>query len=138
MTKTLSGKVAIVTGGTRGIGRAIAERLLAEGAAVAICGSSPASVDRAMAEMSADGQRFLAEVADISKLDDVRRFFRTVDERLGTVDFLINNAGIGIFKPVVDLTPEEWHRMIDLNLSGVYYCSHEALTKDARPRRLHH
>jgi 3-oxoacyl-[acyl-carrier protein] reductase len=131
MTKTLSGKVAIVTGGTRGIGRAVAGRLLAEGAAVAICGSSPASVEKATAEMSADGQRFLAEVADISKLDDVRRFFRTVEERLGTVDFLINNAGIGIFKPVVDLTPEEWHRMIDLNLSGVYYCSHEALQRMA-------
>src|SRR5512132_545044 len=129
MDKFLSGKIAIVTGGTRGIGRAIAERLLTEGAAVAICGISPASVEKATAELTADGHRFLAEVADIGKLDDVRRFFQSVDERLGTVGFLINNAGIGIYKPVLDLTPEEWHRIMDLNLSGVYYCSHEALPR---------
>lgn len=127
--ETLSGKVAMVTGGTRGIGRAIVERLLAEGAAVALCGMSRASVEKAAAELAAEGRSVVAEIADIRKLDDVRRFFQTVDERLGTVDFLINNAGVGIYKPVLDLAPEEWHRMIDLNLSGVYYCSHEALRR---------
>src|SRR5215472_13455986 len=129
MSGILSGKVAIVTGGTRGIGHAIALRLQAEGAAVATCGTSVSTVEKATAELSAAGQPFVAVVADVRKLDNVRRFFRTVDERLGTVDFLINNAGIGIYKPVLDLTPEEWHRMIDLNLSGVYYCSHEALPR---------
>ena len=129
MSELLSGKVAIVTGGTRGIGRAIALRLQAEGAAVAICGTSTATVEKATAELSAGGQRFVAEVADVRKLDEVRRFFHTVDERLGTVDFLVNNAGIGIYKPVLDLAPEEWHRMIDLNLTGVYYCSNEALRR---------
>lgn len=127
MAETLTGKIAIVTGGTRGIGRAIAERLLAEGAAVAICGVSTASVEKASGELSAFGARCLAQVADVSKLEDVRKFFQSVDSRLGPVDFLINNAGMGIYKPVLDLAPDEWHRMIDLNLSGVYYCSHEAL-----------
>jgi 3-oxoacyl-[acyl-carrier protein] reductase len=129
MSQTLSGKIAIVTGGTRGIGRAIAERLLAEGAAVAICGMSQSGVDQAAAELARAGGRIIGEVADVSSLDAVRRFFQNVDQRLGTVDFLINNAGIGIYKRVVDLTPEEWHRMINLNLSGVYYCSHEALPR---------
>ena len=129
MPQDLSGKVAVVTGGTRGIGRAIAERLLTERAAVALCGVSNANVEKARAELADYGNRVMAEVADIGKLDDVRRFFHAVDERLGTVDFLINNAGIGIYKPVVDLDPAEWHRMINLNLNGVYYCSHEALQR---------
>jgi 3-oxoacyl-[acyl-carrier protein] reductase len=129
MSEALAGKVAIVTGGTRGIGRAIAMRLQAEGASVAICGTSDATVGKAAAELKASGRKFIAEVADVRKIDDVRRFFRTVDERLGTVDFLINNAGVGIYKPVLDLEPEEWHRMIDLNLTGVYYCSNEALRR---------
>ena len=130
MIDGISGKVAIVTGGTRGIGRAIAARLLAEGAAVALCGRSPAHVEKAVAEMNAGG-KLMGETADVSKLEEVRRFFQSVDEKLGTVDILINNAGIGIYKPVIDLSPEEWHRMIDLNLSGVYYCSHEALRRMA-------
>lgn len=129
MSDPISGKVAIVTGGTRGIGRAIARRLLAEGARVAICSRSAEHVERAVVELSAGGGNLLGETADVSKLDDVRQFFRSVDERLGAVDYLINNAGIGIFKPAAALTPAEWHAMIDLNLNGVYYCSHEALAR---------
>ena len=126
----LSGKVAVVTGGTRGIGRAIAERLLREGASVAVCSRLHENVQTFLESCPpAAADRLLAETADISKLEDVRRFFASVDARFGGVDFLINNAGIGIFKSVADLTPEEWRRTIDLNLSGVYYCSHEALPR---------
>ncbi len=130
MEQTLSGKIAIVTGGTRGIGRAIAERLLREGAAVAVCSRSRQNV-QALVEACEPGAggRLLAEAADVSQLAEVQRFFASVDARFGGVDFLINNAGIGIFKSVADLTPEEWRRSIDLNLSGVYYCSHEALPR---------
>jgi len=130
MEQTLSGKIAIVTGGTRGIGRAIAERLLREGAAVAVFSRAQQNVQifAKDAQPIADG-RLLAETADVSKLEDVRRFFQSVDARFGGLDFLINNAGIGVFKSVADLTPEEWRRSIDLNLSGVYYCSHEALPR---------
>jgi len=130
MEQTLSGKIAIVTGGTRGIGRAIAERLLREGAAVAVCSRLHENVQAFLRdrEPGADG-RLLAETADVSRLDDVQRFFARVDARFGGLDLLINNAGIGVFKSVADLTPEEWHRTIDLNLSGVYYCSHEALPR---------
>jgi 3-oxoacyl-[acyl-carrier protein] reductase len=130
MERILAGKIAIVTGGTRGIGRAIAERLLAEGASVAVCGRSAAGVDRAVTEMTerTDGVAWGAP-ADVSKLEDVRRFFQAVDSRFGGLDILVNNAGVGIFRSVSDLTPEEWHSMLDLNLSGVYYCSHEALQR---------
>ena len=127
MDQTLTGKIAVVTGGTRGIGRAIAQRLLRDGARVAVCGRSAESVDAVAGwKQGADGQIFGA-VADVSKLDDVQRFFASVEKHFGGIDFLINNAGVGIFKSVADLTPEEWHRTIDLNLSGVYYCSHEVL-----------
>jgi NAD(P)-dependent dehydrogenase (short-subunit alcohol dehydrogenase family) len=129
MAEMLAGKVAIVTGGTRGIGRAIALRLQAEGAAVAICGTSPESVEKATVDLAAAGSPFVAEVADITKSDNVRRLFKIVDDKLGPVDVLVNNAGVGIYKSVVDLNPEEWHRMLDLNLTGVYYCSKEALQR---------
>jgi 3-oxoacyl-[acyl-carrier protein] reductase len=130
MDKILSGKIAVVTGGTRGIGRAIAERLLGEGASVAVCSRLHENVQAFLKDCQpfADG-RLLAEAADVSKLEDVQRFFASVDARFGGLDILINNAAIGVFKSVADLTPEDWRRTIDLNLSGVYYCSHEALTR---------
>jgi len=130
MDKFLSGKVAVVTGGTRGIGRAIAERLLEEGASVAICGRSPDSVARAAEEMArSTGGKVLGEAADVSKPEDVRRLFGRVDAELGDLRILINNAGVGIFQRVADMSIEEWHQMIDLNLSGVFYCCREALPR---------
>jgi 3-oxoacyl-[acyl-carrier protein] reductase len=122
----LKNKVAIVTGGTRGIGRAIARRLLEEGATVAICGSQQTSVDTAVRDL-APKDRVLGMVADVSKLDDVRRFSAAVQQRYGNIHILINNAGFGKFRSVADLTPEEWSAMISVNLTGVYYCCHEIL-----------
>ncbi|HUJ51067.1 MAG TPA: SDR family oxidoreductase [Bryobacteraceae bacterium] len=130
MDKFLAGKVAVVTGGTRGIGRAIAERLLAEGASVAFCGRSAESVTRAEREMAKnlDGKVF-GEAADMARPDDVRRFFQSVDARFGGLQILINNAGVGIFRRVAELSLEEWHQTVDLNLSGAFYCSREALQR---------
>jgi 3-oxoacyl-[acyl-carrier protein] reductase len=128
MNKLLVGKVSIVTGGTRGIGRAIAERLLDEGASVAICGRTPSSVERAVGEMKERSPgNIWGEAADVSILEDAQRFCRNVNTRFGGVDILVNNAGVGIFRSVAELKPEEWRQMLDLNLSGVYYCCHEAL-----------
>jgi NAD(P)-dependent dehydrogenase (short-subunit alcohol dehydrogenase family) len=126
--ETLSGKIAVVTGGTRGIGRAIAERLLKEGVAVALCGRSRESTARAVKELSSLGNVF-GEAADVTDLDQVRAFFRAVDERFSGLDILVNNAGEGVFRKVGDMTAEEWHRNIDLNLNGPFYCSHEALAR---------
>src|SRR5215467_8870384 len=103
--ESLQGKKAIVTGGTRGIGRAIAERLLREGARVAICGRSTDSVEKVIKEWKQkSGAQVFGAAADVSKLEDVRRFFDGVDSHFGGADYLINNAGIGIFKSVADLT----------------------------------
>ncbi len=125
-TTSLKGKVAVVTGGTRGIGRSIAERLLHEGVRVAVCGSRQQSVDDAIAAMSAQGDVF-GFTADVSKRDDVKNFIASVKERFGTIHILINNAGVGSFRDTASLGPEDWDRMIGVNLSGAYYCSHEVL-----------
>src|SRR5437763_1969017 len=126
--ESLTGKVAIVTGGTRGIGRAIAERLLREGASVAICGRSAESTAAAVAEMKPLGRVF-GFPADVANSDQVREFFASVDREFRRLDILINNAGLGIFRKVAEMTPEEWHRNIDVNLNGPLYCSHEALAR---------
>jgi 3-oxoacyl-[acyl-carrier protein] reductase len=122
----LLNKIAIVTGGTRGIGRAIAERLLTEGAKVAVCGIRQKSVDDATERLSVLGDAF-GMVADVSKQDRVKQFITAVEQRFSGVDILINNAGVGLFRPVSDLSPEDWERMIGLNLSGAYYCCHAVL-----------
>ena len=129
--ESLSGKIAVVTGGTRGIGRAIAERLLREGASVAICGRTAESTERAVADMEPLGKVF-GQAADITQVEQVKGFFEAVDREFAGVDILINNAGDGIFRKVAEMTPEEWHRSIDLNLSGAFYCSREALARFSR------
>jgi NAD(P)-dependent dehydrogenase (short-subunit alcohol dehydrogenase family) len=129
--ESLSGKFAIVTGGTRGIGRAIAERLLREGASVAICGRTGEAVDRAVAAMEPLG-RIFGHPADVRRIEEVRQFFQAVDGAFGSLDILVNNAGEGVFRKVGEMTAEEWHRNIDLNLNGVFYCTREALPRFAK------
>jgi len=126
--ESLSGKLAVVTGGTRGIGRAIAERLLREGAAVAICGRSDQSVETALSALRPLGS-VIGIAADVSQSDQVRVFFEAVDREFGGLDILVNNAGKGVFGKVADLTPEQWRANIELNLNGPFYCSREALAR---------
>lgn len=129
--ESLEGKIAVVTGGTRGIGRAIAERLLREGCHVAICGRERESVDRAVASMQPLG-RIAGFPADISQGEAVRNFFTAVDREFGGIDILVNNAGEGVFRKVAEMTDEDWHRNIELNLNGAFYCSREALARFIR------
>jgi NAD(P)-dependent dehydrogenase (short-subunit alcohol dehydrogenase family) len=126
--ETLQGTLALVTGGTRGIGRAISERLLSEGAVVAICGRSQESVERAVSEMSKLGSVH-GRAADIRGVETVRELFRWVDKELGGLDILVNNAGEAVFGKVAELQADQWLRNIDLNLNAAYYCSHEALSR---------
>src|SRR5215831_2667858 len=126
--ESLRGKAAIVTGGTRGIGRAIAERLLREGASVAICGRSAESTARAVEEMKPLGNA-IGCAADVTDRGQVAALFGAVDRVFGGLDILVNNAGQGVFRKVGEMTPEEWHRSVDLNLNAVFYCSREALAR---------
>jgi NAD(P)-dependent dehydrogenase (short-subunit alcohol dehydrogenase family) len=126
--ESLKDKIALVTGGTRGIGRAIAERLLAEGAHVAICGRNSESVNSAITQLSVLGKIY-GVAADVCKIAEVRALFQAVDREFGGLDILVNNAGQGRYKKVAEMSPEEWHSNIDLNLNGAFYCAHEALAR---------
>lgn len=128
MDTFLSGKTALVTGGTRGIGRAIAEKLLEAGAAVAVCGRSVVPIEQAVGEMAArTGGKVVGKAADVGSSEQVAELFRFTDEHLGGLDILVNNAGVGVFRSLADLDPRDWRRIIDTNLTGAYFCSREAL-----------
>jgi 3-oxoacyl-[acyl-carrier protein] reductase len=127
--ETIAGKIAVVTGGTRGIGRAIAERLLREGASVAICGRTRETVDRAVSGLQGVGGKIFGHPADVTDPDQVRQFFQAVDGTFGGLDILVNNAGAAVFRKVAEMTVADWRRNIDLNLNGPFYCSHEALPR---------
>jgi NAD(P)-dependent dehydrogenase (short-subunit alcohol dehydrogenase family) len=121
---SLDGKVAVVTGGNRGIGRGIAEALAAEGAQVALTARSPDGARRAAQEIGAGAHGY---ACDVRREQDVVALFRSVASDLGGTDILINNAGVGIFAPVADLSFEDWRTVIETNLNGVFYCCHEAI-----------
>jgi NAD(P)-dependent dehydrogenase (short-subunit alcohol dehydrogenase family) len=124
----MDGRTAVVTGGTRGIGLAIARALLDGGLRVAIAGRSAASVERASRELSARKPAQAAGfVCDVRKHADCRRLIEGTVAAFGRLDVLVNNAGIGEFGPVADMRPEVWDDIIQTNLSGAFYCTHEAI-----------
>jgi len=128
MASTLNDKVAVVTGGTRGIGYCIAERLLQEGAKVYICGRDAEVLKQSLDRLRTQGKAQVEGLAaDVGRYEDCRKLIHTAAEHFGGIDILVNNAGIGIMKPVDQLTPEEWDATIHTNLSGVFYCCHEAI-----------
>jgi 3-oxoacyl-[acyl-carrier protein] reductase len=129
-TKSFSNLVCVVTGGTRGIGRAIAAMLSQEGAAVTICGRAQESVDDAVAGLiAATGGKVNGKVADVSNGEQVGNLLRFVDAEYGGIDVLINNAGVGMMRPISELSVSDWHKTIDTNLTGVFYCCREALQR---------
>jgi 3-oxoacyl-[acyl-carrier protein] reductase len=129
MSKELTDKTALVTGGARGIGYAVADALLDEGTRVFICGRDAAAVKSAVARLGGSGRsdRVDGIAADVRRYDDCRSAVSCAADRFGGLDILVNNAGIGIFKPIDQLTPEEWAATIETNLSGAFYCSREAI-----------
>ena len=128
MAIRLKGKIAVVTGGTRGIGYCVAEALLDEGAKVYICGHDAGFLESALHGLRKKaGEAVDGSLADIRRYDECRGMIRRAAERYGGLDLLVNNAGIGIFKPVDQLSPEEWDATIATNLSGVFYCCREAI-----------
>jgi NAD(P)-dependent dehydrogenase (short-subunit alcohol dehydrogenase family) len=127
MSAPFTEKVALVTGGARGIGFAIAEALLREGAKVFICGRDAAAVKSAVARLAATGGSVDGAAADVRRYEECRALVAGAARRFGGLDILVNNAGIGIFKPVDQLSPEEWTATIETNLSAPFFCSHEAI-----------
>ena len=120
----LKGKVAIVTGSTKGIGLAIAERVVEAGGSVVVSARTARDVE-AVAERL--GERAIGVPCDVADPDACARLVSETVERLGRLDVLVNNAGFGIFKPISELTVDEWRRQVDVNLGGVFYMSKAAL-----------
>ena len=120
----LQDKVAIVTGGSRGIGRAIAIELATQGAiAVVNYASSSAAAEAVVTEIIAAGGQAIAIQADVSKIDQVDALVNAVIEKFSRVDILVNNAGITRDTLLLRLKPEDWQAVIDLNLTGVFLCT---------------
>jgi NAD(P)-dependent dehydrogenase (short-subunit alcohol dehydrogenase family) len=128
MAVDLAGKTAIVTGSSKGIGLAIAESLAKANANVVISARNEEEVKVAAARLEGAGSgRVLGIPCDVGDYGDVRRLVAETVDELGGLDILINNAGIGRFGPVDEMAPEDWDTLIETNLSGVFYCCHEAI-----------
>jgi NAD(P)-dependent dehydrogenase (short-subunit alcohol dehydrogenase family) len=124
---SLEGKVAVVTGSTRGIGRAIAEGLAGAGAAVAVNGRNTETTQAAAAEMAASGARTLPVAADVSKAFEVERLISLTVATFGRLDILVNNAGISpYYKAAETVTEAEWDEIMRVNLKGVFLCCQAA------------
>ncbi len=124
MSQKLNNKVAVITGGSSGIGLAIARRFAQEGAKVAITGRNKKTIDRAIAEI---GANVLGIQGDVSKLDDLTRIFQTVADKLGKIDTLIVNAGVYVLASLANFTEEQFDQVSDINFKGAFFSVQKAL-----------
>jgi 3-oxoacyl-[acyl-carrier protein] reductase len=128
MSKKLTGKVAVVTGASKGIGASIAKHLAQEGAAVVVnYSSSSAGAGRVVDEIVSQGGKAVAVQANVSKKGDIERLFSETMKAFGKLDVLVNNAGIYEFAPLSEVTSEHFHRQFDLNVLGLLFTSQEAV-----------
>lgn len=128
MSKKLQGKVAIVTGASKGIGASIAKDLAFEGASVVVnYSSSKQGADRVVEEIKKNGGRAMAIQANIGKEEDIKRLFRDTKNAYGKIDILVNNAGIYEFAPLESITKEHFNKMFDLNVLGLIFAIREAV-----------
>src|ERR1700753_3117508 len=124
MSQKLNNKVAVVTGGSSGIGLAIAKRFAQEGAKVAITGRNQKAIDQAITEIGPNG---LGIQGDVSKLDDLARVYQTVADHFGKVDTLIVNAGVYVIAPLADFTEEQFDQVSNINFKGAFFSVQKAL-----------
>ena len=125
--ENLTGKKALITGGSRGIGKAIAIALSKEGVDIAITGRTESELQTAVNELKANGVKATYAVADVSDRLGVELAVEKIVAELGSIDILVNNAGIGTFGGFLELTPEKWEQIIKVNLLGVYYVTRAIL-----------
>ena len=124
----LAGKVAVVTGASKGIGAGIAKGLAAEGAAVVVnYASSKEGADRVVAEIKAKGGKAIAVQGDVAKAADVQRIFAETKKAFGRLDVLVNNAGVYQFAPLAEITEEQFHRQFNTNVLGLILATQEAV-----------
>ncbi|WP_098741413.1 SDR family oxidoreductase [Paenibacillus sp. EZ-K15] len=127
MTKSLSGKVAIVTGASRGIGREMAERLAENGAKVVVnYASSPTKAEEVVSAIKQDGGEARAIQADISQVAAIERLFSETIEAYGGIDILVNNAGVMTTKPIAAMTEEDFDQQFAINVKGAYFAIQQA------------
>jgi 3-oxoacyl-[acyl-carrier protein] reductase len=127
-SKKLAGKVAVVTGASKGIGAEVAKRLAADGASVVVnFASSRTGADKVVADITSQGGKAVAVQADVSKVEDIRRLFTETKRAFGRLDILVNNAGIYTFAPLEQVTPEHFHKQFDLNVLGLILTTQEAV-----------
>jgi 2-deoxy-D-gluconate 3-dehydrogenase len=131
---TVDGQVALVTGGSRGLGAGIAVELAQAGADVAITARQVASLEKTRQAIEAHGRRVLPLALEVNELESIPAAVDRVEEELGPLSILVNNAGINIPRPATEMTAEEWDAVIDTNLRGVFFCS-QAAAKYMIPRR---
>jgi len=129
----LKAKNAIVTGGTKGIGRAIAEALRRESVSICIAARHQSEIDETIKELNqGDEGRAIGFVCDVRDYDQVRALVDYTVKELGGLDILVNNAGIGTFQKVEDTTPEDFRAVLETNVFGVFHCCHEAIPQMKR------
>lgn len=124
----LNGKVAIVTGGTKGIGKAIAESLVAAGVDTSICGRDEGELQQAISELNGRGEGDVTgTICDVRDYEQVAGLFEHTIEMFGGIDVLVNNAGVGIFTTVEQMSPDDFRAVLETNVFGVFYCCHQAI-----------
>jgi 3-oxoacyl-[acyl-carrier protein] reductase len=127
MAQKLAGKVAVVTGASKGIGAGIARQLASEGASVIVnYSSSKEGADRVVNEIKKKGGAAIAVHADVSKADDIDRLFSETTKAFGRLDILVNNAGVYEFAPLGDVSADKFHKLFDLNVLGLLLTSQKA------------
>jgi 3-oxoacyl-[acyl-carrier protein] reductase len=137
MSKSVKEKVALVTGASKGIGRAIALRLAPDGAAVVVnYAGSAQQAQETVGLIEQRGGRAVDVQADVSKVADVRRLFDACFEKFGRLDILVNNAGVMFTKPVVEVGEEEFDRIFAVNVKGAFFCCQEAAKRMAEGGRI--
>ena len=129
------GRVAVVTGGGRGMGRAVSLRLASEGARVVVAELVPDHGEEVAREIVAAGGEAVAVPTDVSHLGAIEHLFRETERRLGGCEILVNNAGIGVARPMLGYTEADWDRQMAVNLKAVFFCSQAAVRQMAPKRK---
>jgi NAD(P)-dependent dehydrogenase (short-subunit alcohol dehydrogenase family) len=132
--RRFDGSVAVVTGGGRGMGRAVALRFGREGASVVVGELNPEHGAEVAEEIRAAGGTAISVAVDVSRVDDVARLFAEAVRAHGTVDILVNNAGIAVARSILDYTEADWDRQMGVNVKGVFFCS-QAAARVMMPKR---